>query len=67
MSSSLSQSDAAGLVELLGRVSLRLWMIAGDHARAGNDRAAAQLHDLSYECDEACVMLTPHTLEKGAA
>jgi hypothetical protein len=64
----LDRSDeAARVIDLLGRVSLRLWMQAGDATRAGNDGEAAHLTDLSDECDAACVMLTPHVLEKGAA
>ena len=63
----LDRSDeAARVIDLLGRLSLRLWMLAADATRAGNDRDAAQLNDLVCECDDACVMLTPLVAE-GAA
>lgn len=51
--------EAAKVLDLLGRVSLRLWMQAGDATRAGHDALAKALTDLSDECDDACEMLTP--------
>jgi len=60
MAGPFSHSDeAAKVLDLLGRVSLRLWMMSSDAGREGKPMMAAQLDALSDECDAACEMLTP--------